>query len=259
MEYKDIILEKKKNIAILTLNRPSELNTLTIRTMNEIQDGIRELDDDDQIKVLIITGVGKVFMAGAELKYIRNISYLEGRKYLGKVVNLVNAIENFEKPVIAGINGHAMGGGMEFATACDFRIMSTEAKMGLSEINLGSFAGASATTRLPRIVGLAKAAELLFLGRTIDAEEAYRIGLVNKIVQPNKVMDAAIELASELAQKALYALRTAKAALIVGMSIDTVNARKYALDEMVLSFGTEDMKEGMKAFLEKRSPVYKGR
>lgn len=197
-------------------------------------------------------------MAGADLRIVKNSNYLQMRKYLGAIQEMLSQIEDLEIPVIAAINGHAMGGGFELICSCDFRVMSESAVLGFPEIKLGSIPGASATSRLLRIVGQSKAAEIIMLGNNLTAQEALNLNLVNKVVPYGEVQSAAFQLAEELAKRPPLALMLAKKALNLGYDTDVKTARRYALEAMALTTVTNDMKEGLNAFFEKRQPIFKG-
>ena len=257
-KYETILLEKKGPIQTLTFNRPKELNTITYKFLEEMDRALKALQKDEETIVLIITGAGKTFMTGADLKLVQSSTYLQMRKYLQTIQEMLTRIEDLEIPVIAAINGHAIGGGLELACSCDFRIISEEALMGFPEIKLGSVAGGSATSRLLRIIGQSKAAELILLGNNLTAQEALAINLVNRVVPRTEVMTAAFQLAEELAKKPPLALKLSKTALQRGYDTDVKNARRYVLEAMALTNATNDMREGLSAFLEKRQPSFKG-
>lgn len=257
-KFETIELEQREDkIAILKMARANELNTLSYEFMNEMYAALIQLKLNDQVKVVIITGQGKAFCAGAELKIVQNLNALSSRNYLRQVGELFTCIEELEKPVIAAINGYALGGGFEMAIACDFRIMANEAKVGLPEINLGTLPNAGGLQRLPKLVGRGKANEIVLLGKHFTAKEALEMGLIYRCVPGNGLMDAALELAQELAKKSLIALRFGKTSLNVAADLDTKNAIRYGLEAICLTFAAEDKTEGIEAFLGKRIPVFK--
>jgi enoyl-CoA hydratase len=198
-------------------------------------------------------------MAGADLKLVQDSNYLQMRRFLGAILNILTQIEDLEVPVIAAINGPAIGGGFELICSCDFRIASDSAVFGYPEIKLGSIPGASATSRLLRIIGQTKAAEITMLGNNITAQEALAIHLVHKVVPSDQVMNAAFQLAEELAKRPPLALKLTKEALNIGFDTDVKSARRFGLEVMTLTNATHDMREGLAAFLEKRPPVFKGK
>ncbi len=260
MTYENITLEKKDGIAILTINRPEVLNALNKKTIEEIEMAVEDVEKDENVRVLIITGAGeKAFVAGADINEFVGIDVVTAKELSRKFQLLLNRIETLGKPVIAAINGLALGGGCELAMACDIRIASDKAKLGQPEINLGIIPGAGGTQRLPRLVGVAKAKELIFTGDIIDAREAERIGLVNRVVPPDKVMEEAENLAKKLLEKSPFILKLAKEAINTGMNMDIYSAIVLENDLVTIAFTTEDKEEGMKAFMEKRKPEFKGR
>jgi len=221
------------------------------------------LDDaaaDNEVKVLIITGAGKeAFCAGADLRELQDKAPLEARKHVASLSRVaINAVANLEKPVIASVNGHALGGGLELALACDIIIASENAKLGLPEINVGLIPGGGGTQRLPRRIGIARAKELIFTGGIITASEAERIGLVNKVVPLDNLSDVANEVAQKLAAKSPSMLKLAKASINKSEEIGLSGGMAYELEALSLCFSTSDQKEGIRAFFEKRLPVFKG-
>jgi len=258
MEYQNILLELEPPVAILTINRPEQRNSIDPAMIREIGQALGELSSNRDVKVLILTGSGgKTFAAGADIKKLRERTFLE--TLAPGLQGLCNAIEQFEKPVIAAVNGYALGGGCELALACDIRIAAEEAKFGFPELNLGLIPGAGGTQRLTRLVGEGKAKELIFTGEPVTAAEAERIGLVNKVVPADKLMDTAKEMALKIASKAPLALMLAKKAINVNEEAPKqVGLVVEKLIQAVLE-STEDKREGTAAFIEKRAPVFKGR
>lgn len=249
-------VEFEGKIAIATLSRPEKLNALDTKTRLELLEVIENLGDT---RVLIITGSGKAFAAGADVNELLqrdSVMALEATK-LG--TELFTRIEELEIPVIAAINGYALGGGCELAMACDIRIASNKAKFGQPEINLAIIPGAGGTQRLPRLVGLGMAKRLVLTGEIIDAETAFRIGLVDEVVEHEKLMDRAKEIANKIVEKSPLAVKIAKRALNASMNMPLREGLKYEASLFALLFSSEDAKEGMRAFLEKRKPEFKGR
>jgi enoyl-CoA hydratase len=259
MKFDTILLEKKGPIQTLIFNRPKELNKIVYPLIEEVNLALQKLRDDGEVRVLIITGAGKAFMIGADLKFVQDSNYLQMRRFLGAILDILTQIEDLEVPVIAAINGPAIGGGFELICSCDFRIASDSALFGYPEIKLGSIPGASATSRLLRIIGQTKAAEITMLGNNITAQEALAMNLVHKVVPSNQLMDTAFQLAEELAKRPPLALKLTKKALNLGFDTDVKSARRFGLEVMTLTNATEDMREGLAAFLEKRQPVFKGK
>ena len=260
MELKNVIYEKSEGIAIITINRPDALNALNAETIDEILQCLEDIAKDDNVRAVILTGAGpKAFCAGADIKAMKGMTALDARKLSQMGYKLCKAIENLEKPVIAAINGYALGGGLEVAMACDLRIASEKARMGQTEINIGLIPGWGGTQRLPRLVGKTLAKEMVFTGKMIDAQTAYQRGLVNKVVSPEQLMDAAKEMAKELASKAPVALKLSKMLINHGLETDLDTALVLEREAFGVVASTEDLQEGVSAFLEKRKPVFKGK
>lgn len=260
MELANVTLEKEGSIAVVTINRPKALNALNSETLKDIETVIDELANDDAIFAVIVTGSGeKAFVAGADITEMKDLNVMEGRKF-GILGNKVfRKLENLEKPVIAAVNGFALGGGCELSMACDIRIASTKAKFGQPEVGLGITPGFGGTQRLARIVGTGMAKEMIYTGKIINAEEAFRIGLVNKIVEPDKLMDEARSLANTIAMQAPIAVKLCKSAINRGMQCDIDTAIMYESEAFGECFSTEDQKEGMTAFTEKREKNFKNK
>ena len=244
-------VEKKGRVGIVTLNNPKVLNALSASFMAEINEAIDKVEADPEIAVVIITGVEKAFIAGADIKEMLQLSGVDALSW-GKVGTDLNLrIENLKTPVIAAINGFALGGGCEFAMACDIRIASEKAKFGQPEVGLGITPGAGGTQRLPRLVGAGIAKELLFTGRVIKADEAYRIGLVNKVVAPEELMDSAMALANEILANAQIAVQETKKCVNYGLETDIQTGVAYEQQAFSVCNATEDKKIGMGAFVAK--------
>jgi enoyl-CoA hydratase len=260
MSFENIILEREGNIAIVTINRPKALNALNADTVTELGQAFDELADDDSIGVVILTGSGeKAFVAGADIAFMSNLTPLEARKFAQLGQEVLNKIENLPQPVIAAVNGFALGGGTELAIACDIRLASENAKFGQPEVNLGVMAGFAGTQRLPRLVGKGRGKELLYTADMIGAEEAYRIGLANKVYPAEELMPAAKAMAAKINSKGPVAVRLTKAAVNQGMEMDAKRGMAYEAEVFGLCFTTGDQKEGMAAFLEKRKAEFKGK
>ena len=254
MSYEAIILDKKEGIATLTFNRPDAMNALNNQTRSEFRSAIADLEADDEIKVLILTGSGKAFVAGSDIKEFNQTTPYSAHN----ITRLGQLVENFPKPVIAAVNGFCLGGGCEIAMGCDIIIASEKAKFGQPEINLGIIPGGGGTQRLQRLIGPCRAKELIFTGDIIRAEEADRIGLVNKVVPLEELMPTVIAIAEKIASKSTAALKLAKAAINRGMQTNLESGLAYERELYSLSLSLEDKSEGVNAFLEKRTPVFKG-
>ena len=259
MEYKTIIYEKKDRIGTITLNRPKSMNALNGDVLRELSDVLDVIGTDDEVKVVIITGGNeKFFAAGADITELEALQTpADAHVFVAKAQAAINKIEDLEKPVIAAISGYALGGGCEISMACDLRIAAENAVFGQPEITLGVIPGGGGTQRLPRIVGVTKARELLYTAATVDANEAYRIGLVNKVVPLASLMEEARKMASKIARQPGVALRITKLVINDGMNLDMKSALAYEARGFEILFSTEDQKEGTKAFVEKRKPVFK--
>jgi enoyl-CoA hydratase len=259
-EYQNLIFDNQDGIGVVTVNRPKALNALNADTMAELDRLAGAIAKDPAVKAVIITGAGdKAFVAGADIAYMQPLSAADGRTW-GKAGQAVfDKIENLPQPVIAAVNGFALGGGCELAMACDIRIASDKAKFGQPEVTLGITPGFGGTQRLPRLVGKGRAKELLFTGDMIDAADAYRIGLVNKVVAPEELMDAAIALARKIMSRGPVAVGLCKAAVNEGLDTDLQTGVAYEAEVFGLCFATADQKEGMAAFLEKRKPEFTGK
>ncbi len=255
MDYENIIFEKEENIAIITFNRPEAMNALNNQTRAEFRAAIDDVAEDDAIKVLILTGSGKAFVAGSDIKEFSATTPFAAHN----IMRLGEMVEKLEKPVIAAVNGFCLGGGNEIAMGCDIIIASEKAKFGQTEINIGIIPGGGGTQRLPRLIGVCRAKELIYTGDIIRAEEADRLGLVNRVVPMDELMPAAKELARKIAAKSAAALKLAKTAINHGMQTNLESGLKYEYELYSLSLSLEDKLEGVNAFLEKRAPKFVGR
>ncbi|QZY54758.1 short-chain-enoyl-CoA hydratase [Crassaminicella profunda] len=258
MDYQFIQMEQQERIAVLKLNRPKALNALNSEVLKELECAIYNLDTDENVDVIIITGEGKAFVAGADITEMNPLGAEEGRVFGNLGQRVFRKIEKMEKPVIAAVNGFALGGGCELAMCCDMRIASEKAKFGQPEVGLGIIPGFSGTQRLPRLVGTAKAKELIFTGDIIKAQEAEKIGLVNKVVAPEELMNEAMDLAKRIAKNAQKAVRYANMAINRGFETDMETGIEIEANLFGLCFATKDQKEGMTAFVEKRKAEFKG-
>jgi enoyl-CoA hydratase len=263
MSYETILYEKDEGIGIVTLNRPDRLNALSFKMKDELSAVFDEMERNDEVRVVILTGGKKAFSAGADIKE-RTSSKGADSQYdyyfrQRKSHAFYSKIENFEKPVIAAISGVAVGGGCELSMVCDLRIASDSARFGVPEVKIGIIPAAGGTQRLPRLIGVTKAKELLFTGDFIDAQEAYRLGLVNRVVPVDELMDEARALARKLLNNPPLSIKFAKRAVNTGMQLDLASALDYETYCAALLAFSDDRQEGFKAFVEKRKPVFKGR
>lgn len=252
MGYQNILFEKEGKIALVTINRPKALNALNSETLTELDLVIDEIAKDDDVFAVVITGSGeKSFVAGADISEMKDMNTMQGRKF-GILGNKVfRKIETLEKPVIAAVNGFALGGGCELSMACDIRIASEKAKFGQPEVTLGITPGFGGTQRLARLVGMGMAKQLIFSAKNINADEAYRIGLVNKIVAPEDLMEDVKKLANKIAKCAPIAVKLAKQAINRGMQVDIDTAIMIEAEIFGECFSTEDQTDAMTAFVEK--------
>jgi enoyl-CoA hydratase/carnithine racemase len=250
---------KEGQIGILTLDRPEVYNCLNLETLQTMRRLIADIALDREIRALIVTGAGdKAFCAGADLKERRTMSEQQVQLFVRTIRDTFSELEKLPKPVIAAINGVALGGGTELALACDLRVLSASAQMGLTETSLGIIPGAGGTQRLPRLIGKGKAKELIFTARRVQPEEALAIGLVNRVVPAEDVMEAAMQLAEEIAANAPIALAQAKYAIDFGLEADLATGLAIESNAYQVLIPTKDRLEGLEAFKEKRKPVYRG-
>lgn len=257
LNWSSLLFKKEGHIGLLSINRPEALNALNSTLLEELSQAIDMVEKDPDIHVLILTGEGRAFVAGADINEMKHMSPMEARIFAEKGMSLFRKIELMEKPVIAAVNGFALGGGCELSMCTDIRIASEKAKFGQPEVGLGITPGFAGTQRLARLIGSGRAKELIFTCDIIDAAEAYRIGLVNKVVPVEELMYASIEMANKILQKSQLAVRYAKTAINRGIETDLETGMIIEKDLFGLCFATEDQKEGMGAFLEKRTPNYK--
>lgn len=260
MDFNTIIFTKEDGIAIITLNRPKSMNAINNEFIQELGQVINEIELDEEIGAVIITGSEKFFGAGADIKEVSAIQTpMQAHAFVNNVQALFIRLENLEKPVIAAVSGLALGGGCELTLACDIRIAADNALFGLPEIKIGVLPGGGGTQRLPRLIGVGRAKELLYTGDPVDANEAYRLGIANKVVPLKDLMVEAKKMAAKLKSRPRAAFKMIKTSVNKGGSVDlqtglTIEARCFEF-----LFSTEDQKEGMKAFVEKRKPNFTGR
>jgi len=260
MEQPLVLEDRSGQTRILTLNRPEVMNSFNFAMLRELGAKVESLQWDPEVRVIVITGAGdKAFCAGADLKERATLPEDQVRRFIFTIRNLFTFIESMNKPVIAAVNGIALGGGTELALACDIRIVSESATMGLTETRLAIIPGGGGTQRLPRIVGRGKAKELIFTGRRVDAKEALEIGLVNKVAPAGKLIDECLEMAAMICEAGPIAITQAKYAVNYGCEVDLHSGLAIESNAYWVTIPTEDRMEGLTAFREKRKPVYKGK
>lgn len=260
MNYQNLLVDIKEKIAIVTINRPEKLNALNHQTLTEIKDAFEKLNSDDNVLVVILTGAGeKAFVAGADISELSKLNMLEGKDFAEFGQSVFTYIENLNKPVIAAVNGFALGGGCELALSCHIRIASENAKFGQPEVNLGIIPGYGGTQRLTRLIGSGLAMEMIFTGDMIDSTEAYRIGLANKIYPLPDLMSKAWEMAQKISSKGQQAIRFAIKAVKTVEEVSLKQGQNVEASLFALCCGTEDFKEGTSAFLDKRKPLFKNK
>ena len=257
--YETIKMSKKNGIATIWINRPEALNSLNFQVLADLDKALELIEKDDEIQVLVITGEGRAFVAGADIEEMSRKTQEEANAFGAYGARVFRRIEKMDKPSIAAVNGFALGGGCELAMACDMRIASERAKFGQPEVGLGITPGFSGTQRLPRLIGKAKAIELILTADIIDARTALGLGLVNKVAAPEELMDEVMALAAKIMKNAPMAVRYSNLAIKRGLDGDMDSAIDIETEFFGMCFATIDQKEGMSAFLEKRKPDYKGK
>ncbi|MBT0664224.1 enoyl-CoA hydratase/isomerase family protein [Geobacter pelophilus] len=258
MSLENLLFEIVEGVATVTVNRPKAMNALTLETLAELGDVVGKIVNNPEIRVAILTGSGtKAFVAGADIAMMREMTPMQAREMSLRAHRIFAEIEQSAKPFIAAVNGYALGGGCELAMACDIRIATENAKFGQPEINLGILPGFGGTQRLPRLVGKGRALELILTGEMIDASEAFRIGLVNRVVAPGELLAETGQLARKIAVKGQPAVQLCKQAIVNGLEMDIARGCAYEVELFANSFSTADQQEGMAAFLEKRLAVFR--
>ncbi|MEE8578238.1 MAG: enoyl-CoA hydratase-related protein [candidate division Zixibacteria bacterium] len=258
-ESKNLLVEQHDAVLVVSINRAKTLNSLNSETVKEMQNLFSHHWKDESVGCVVITGIGKAFGAGADIVEIAEKDVRTGTDYAAYGQYLMKTIQNFPKPVIAAINGFALGGGCELAMACDIRLASTKAKLGQPEVNLGILPGFGGTQRLPRLVGRGKAMQLILTGELINAAEAYRIGLVDEVVEPDELMDKAMAMANLICSKAPLAIGMAKECINRGLDVNLSAGCDLEKANFGCACGTADKNEGTSAYMEKRSPAFTGR
>ena len=260
MNYQNLLIEKKDSLSIVTINRPDKLNALNSQTMDELKSIFTQLKNDDSISVVILTGSGgKAFVAGADISELNKLDMISGKEFAERGQEIFNLIENLDKPVIAAVNGFALGGGSELALSCHIRLASENAKFAQPEVNLGIIPGYGGTQRLTRLVNSGRAMEYILTGDMIDANEAFRIGLVNHVYPQADLLNKAVEMANKISGKAKHAIRLAVKAVNIADEVSSKEGQNYEATLFAICCGTEDAKEGTAAFLEKRKPKFLGK
>lgn len=254
-----IIIQKENHIATVTINEPDKLNALNTQILNELNSAFDILAADTDVRVIIITGADRSFVAGANIQEMAGMNYEEAKVFGAKGAAVFRKIETCPQPVIAAVNGFALGGGSELALACDIRIASEKAKFGQPEVGLGITPGFSGTQRLARLIGFAKAKELIFTGKVITAADALEIGLVNQVVAPESLMDEVKAMAESIAKQAPIAVQKSKEAINNGWDLPIEEGIDLEVDLFARCFETEDQKNGMTAFLKKEKVEFKGK
>jgi len=259
MEFNNLHLEISEKIATVTINRPRALNALNEETLQELLCCFEGLETDPEVKAVVLTGAGtKAFVAGADIAFMKDLEAVPAREFALLGQKVMNRIEQLTRPVIAAVNGFALGGGCELALGCDIRLAADNARFGQPEVNLGVIPGFGGTQRLARLVGKGLALEMIFTGDMVDAAEAYRIGLANKVVPQTELLETAKQLAAKIISKGPFAVKLAKEAVRNGLEMDLARAIQYEADLFGLCFASSDQKEGMQAFLEKRPAKFTG-
>jgi enoyl-CoA hydratase len=260
MEFKYLLLETNDGVTVLTINRPEALNALNSSMLAELECALSRLDLDAAVKVVILTGAGeKAFVAGADIKEMAHMSSFAAHAFMRTGQRVMLSIEKMKKPVIAAVNGFALGGGLELALACDFIYASEKAKLGLPEVGLGIMPGFGGTQNLARLIGPNRAKEMVFSAKRITAQKALSWGIVNEVFAPAELMQKTLEAAREIAANGTLGVRYSKDSIAAGLNMAKEDGFRYEASLLGVLFSTEDQREGMGAFVEKRKPEFKGK
>ena len=259
MTFSNILLSFEQGVAIITFNRPKAMNALNAELLGELSQALDQLESEESVRVLVLTGAGeKAFVAGADINELAVLSPLQAKKFIDKGQSVITRLTRMSKPVIAAVNGYALGGGMEMALGCDFIYAAETAAFGLPEITLGLIPGFGGTQRLARLIGPNQAKELIYTGRMLKAEEACSLGIVNRVIPADALMDEVLGLARKMAAKGTVSLRAAKQAVNCGLNTDLATGLGIEQDAFAICMASPDAKEGTSAFLEKRKPDFSG-
>jgi enoyl-CoA hydratase len=260
MEFRNIVYELKEGIGLITFNRPKALNALNSELLDELAVALDHVAREEEVRVLVLTGAGdKAFVAGADITELATFNALQAKRFSAKGHRIIGSLQQLAIPVIAAVNGYALGGGSELALAADFIYASESAQFGLPEIKLGIIPGFGGTQRLPRLIGKNRAKELIFTGGMLSAAQALAIGLVNKVFSAETLMAETFATAGIIAAKGRVSIRAAKQAVNTGMDTDLATGCRVEIDSFALCMASEDAREGTSAFLEKRKALFKGR
>ncbi len=257
--FESLKYEVKEGIAYVTVNIPKSLNALSTKVLEELQEAFENVEKDPDVQAAILTGAGKAFVAGADISQMVDLTGIEGQEMMKQGAKVMNYIESVSKPVIAAVNGYALGGGCELAMACDIRVASTKAQFGQPEVNLGIIPGFGGTQRLPKLVGKGMGKYMIMTADYINAEEALRIGLVEKVTEADELIAACEKIARTIMEKAPIAVKAAKTAINAGIMLDVETGVRLEGEACGAPFCSEDRKEGMRAFLEKRNAEFKNK
>lgn len=260
MDYQNLLINIKDKIAVVEINRPDKLNALDSRTLSELKTAFTDLNKNGEVNALILTGKGeKAFAAGADISELKKLDMISGKEFAEKGQEVFDIIENLDKPVIAAVNGFALGGGCELAMACHIRLASENAKFGQPEVNLGIIPGYGGTQRLAGLINSGRALEYILTGDMIDSQEAFRTGLVNRVYPQNMLLEKAIELAGKISSKGQFAVKQSIKAVNAAGKMSLAEGLNFEASLFAVCCGTEDFKEGTTAFLEKRKPDFKNK